>query len=196
MRRLILAWVGMSALVIAMAGPAAAKGEHPHAKVTVSGAGLPGGMVTLGDDGGTFAFSSSLWERKWDVPNIGGSLEPGVDLGPAYIVRVVLDCAAAKRSRYRQTLYPDAPGGPQLYTPDGVEACGAPAPAGYDPVGPALRMLLGSHGIEFHAGRIDRVAAATSSDDGRGDRKLAIIGVPAAIALLAAGEIVRRRRRR
>jgi hypothetical protein len=199
MRRVVLIGLGSSFLFLFVfgVGPAAAKGEDSHASVTIAGTGLPGGSITLGDDGVTFAFGSGLWERKWDVPNIGGALEPGVDLGPAYVVRVVMVCEPGERSRYRQRLYPNAPDGAQLYTPEGITVCGAPAEAGYDPLGATLEGLLRAHGVEFHpadASPSERDTPAGNAD--ASGPSLAFVGVPLALALLGGGEIVRRRRRR
>lgn len=196
MRRFFV-MLGIFSLVVLGAMPASAKGEELHAKVVVVGAGLPGGIVTLGADGGSFVFGSSLWESKWDVPNMGGSLEPEAHLGPRYVVRVVLNCDHGDRSRYRQFLYPNGPEGPQLYTPVGVEACGALTEPGYDPLGATLESLLHSHGVEFHPAPTPPATTETPETDVRGsDVSVTVIGAPIALALLVGGEIVRRRRRR
>jgi hypothetical protein len=157
--------------------------------------------VTLGDDGGAFALESSPWDVKWDAPNIGGSLEPDTDLGPALVVRIVLDCGSGDRSRYRQRLYPDAPDGPQLFTPDGVEVCDEPAPAGYDALGPELQHLLRSHGISFQPMAQPKATAepTSGSPGGSGGGSVptaAAIAVPLVLMALAGGEVLRRRRRR
>jgi hypothetical protein len=198
MRRLVVLMLASGSLLVFGAAAAEAKGDI-HAKVTVSGAGLPNGIVTLDDDGVAFFEGSGVWQRKWDVPNIGGSLEADAKLGRRYVVRVVVDCGDGVRSRYRQSLYPDAPGGPQLYTPDGLEVCGAPAEPGYDPIGATLESILRSHGVEFRpTAEPTAPAPAEAAPDGGGGSviSLAVIGVPFALALLAGGEIVRRRRRR
>jgi hypothetical protein len=202
MRRLALIVIVGTLLVVTATGTAVAKGIPEHAKVTIVGAGLPGGIVTLGDDGGAFALESSPWDVKWDAPNIGGSLEPETDLGPALVVRIVLDCGSADRSRYRQRLYPDAPDGPQLFTPDGVQVCDEPAPAGYDALGPELQHLLRSHGISFHPSATQPNATAeptSASPEGSGGGSAptaAAIAVPLVLMALAGGEVLRRRRRR
>jgi hypothetical protein len=184
-------------LLLAVAGPTSAKGITDHAKVTITGAGLPEGIVTLGADGGVFVAGSGVWEAKWDAPNIGGTLEPHLDLGPALDVRAVLRCDTGGSSRYHETLYPNAPGGPQIFTPDGVEICGDAVPSGYDGVGSATQQLLHSHGIEFDPLPTPRPSTPTNEEDaGSSAPTLAAIGLPFALALLAAEEIVRRRRRR
>jgi hypothetical protein len=198
MRRLRWTLLVTSVLfVLAPAGAASAKGMIDHAKVTVSGGGLPGGIVTLGTDGGAFVAGSGVWDEKWTAPNIGGTLEPNADLGPAFDVRVVLPCDSGGRARYDQTLYPNAPEGPQLFTPESVEICGDTVPAGYDGVGYALERLLRKHGIAFHALRTPQPSPTTQGDEpGTSASALAMVGVPFALALIAGEEIVRRRRRR
>jgi hypothetical protein len=196
MRRLVQLSLVITALLIAGAGDASAKGIPEHAKVMITGAGLPGGTVTLGDDGGAFALGSQPWQEKWDAPNVGGTLEPDADLGPAYAVRVVLDCEGGARSRYRQTLYPEAPGGPQLLTPTGVDVCGDPAPAGYDALGPGLTTLLRRHGVDVRPRPTPTPTTTSPSSSGSSVPALAAVGVPFVLVALVGGEIVRRRRRR
>jgi hypothetical protein len=196
MRRLLVTLL-LAGLALGTAGPASAKGMIDHAKVTIVGAGLPGGIVTLATDGGAFLSGSGVWDDKWDAPNIGGTLEPDVDLGPALDVRIVIRCDGGGRSRYHQTLYPNAPEGPQLFTADGVRICGDAVPSGYDGVGYAVEQLLRSHGVEFDAPPTPRPSAAPGDAGGTSSRQaLAAIAVPFALALLAGEEIVRRRRRR
>ncbi len=196
MRRLLVTLL-LAAFLLGTAGSASAKGMIDHAKVTITGAGLPGGIVTLGTDGGTFLAGSGVWDDKWDAPNIGGTLEPDIDLGPALDVRVVIRCERGGRSRYDQTLYPNAPEGPQLFTAGGVEICGDAAPGGYDGVGYAVEKLLRSHGVEFDALPTPRPSAASRDSGGGSSRPaFAAIAVPFALALLGGEEIVRRRRRR
>jgi hypothetical protein len=200
MRRLRWTLLVTSVLfTLAPAGAASAKGIFDHAKVTVSGAGLPGGIVTLGTDGGAFVAGSGVWDDKWTAPNIGGTLEPNADLGPALDVRVVMRCDGGGRARYDQTLYPNAPEGPQLFTPESVEICGDAVPSGYDGVGYALERLLRKHGVTFHAIRTPQPSPTTQGDEpgtSASASALAVVGVPFALALIAGEEIVRRRRRR
>jgi hypothetical protein len=184
------------AMIVAMAaGPANAKGMTDHAKVTISGAGLPSPGVTLGSDGAAFALGSGPWAQKWDAPNIGGSLEPNAHLGRALVVHVVLTCEDHTHSSYEQTLYPDAPEGPQLYTRPGTTACGDVAPAGYDALGPATADLLRTHGVELHPPEF-APEATTRASSGRSGAMLATVGVPFVLALIVGEEVVRRRRRR
>jgi hypothetical protein len=194
MRRLVRLSLVIIALLITAADNASAKGIPEHAKVMIVGAGLPGGIVTLGEDGGAFALGSQPWEEKWDAPNIAGTLEPRAVLGPAYTVRVVLDCEGGGRSRYRQTLYPQASEGPQLFTPTGVDVCGAPAPAGYDALGPGLTTLLRSHGVDVRPRPTP--TTTTRSPAGSPIPALAAAGLPFLLVALVGGEMVRRRRRR
>jgi LPXTG-motif cell wall-anchored protein len=198
MRRLAVIVFGGTLLVVGAIGTAGAKGFPEHAKVVVIGPGLPGGIATLGEDGAAFALGSGPWDVKWDAPNIGGSLEPDADLGPAFVVRTVLDCESGDRSRYRQRLYPDAPEGPQLFTPDGAEVCGDPAPAGYDALGPAMQDLLRSHGVSFHpvAGTTSAGVASEEAGGGSTVPTAAAVGAPFAVLALAGGALLRRRRRR
>lgn len=194
MRRLLTVCLVIGVVAIGGA-PAFAKGIAEHAKVTISGAGLPGGIVTLGDDGTAFALGAEPWAEKWDAPNIGGSLEPTANLGRAFVVRVVLGCENGERGRYRQMLYPDAPGGPQVFTPAGTLVCGDRVPAGYDGLGPALTALLESHGVEAHPSATPSTAASGSSSD-RSTPALAVIGAPLVLLAVVSEEILRRRRRR
>jgi hypothetical protein len=196
MRRLLftLTWVALTLGVLA--APGRAKGITDHAKVTVEGAGLPGGIITLGADGGAFVAGSGVWDVKWDAPNVGGSLEPNLPLGPAFDVRVVLRCDGGGRSRYDQTLYPNAPGGPQLFTPAGVEVCGDAVPSGYDGIGETIEQLLGDHGIAFRPLPTEAATAGPEDGPSTSTPALAAIAVPFALALVAGEEIVRRRRRR
>ena len=183
------------AMILAIAAaPALAKGMTDHAKVTISGASVPNGVVTLGDDAAAFVVGSGPWGQKWDAPNIGGSLEPNADLGPALTVHVSLRCDDHTRSSYDQTLYPDAPEGPQLFTPTGTTACGEDAPAGYDALGPATTDLLRRHGIDPHPPALAPEAATRASS--RSGAMLAIVGVPFVLALVVGEEVLRRRRRR
>jgi hypothetical protein len=197
MRRLALIAIATPLLVATAGGTALAKGITDHAKVTIVGPGLPGGIVTLSDDGAAFVLGSTPWEPKWDAPNIGGSLDPNADLGPAYVVRTVLDCDPGGRSRYRQTLYPNAPEGPQLFTPDGVDVCGDAVPPGYDALGPQVEDVLRSHGLPFHPRATVAPTSGVPEDPGGSSVPTAVaIAVPFVLMALGGGEIVRRRRRR
>jgi hypothetical protein len=197
MRRRALIAVATPLLLATAVGTAVAKGITDHAKVTIVGPGLPGGIVTLGNDGAAFVLGSTPWEPKWDAPNIGGSLEPHADLGPAYVVRIVLDCDADGRSRYRQRLYPNAPEGPQLFTPDGVHVCGDPVPPGYDALGPEMEDLLHSHGVSFHPPAAVAPTSGVREDPGGSSVPTAVaIAVPFVLMALGGGEILRRRLRR
>jgi hypothetical protein len=196
MRRLLFTLTCVVLTLMTLAAPGWAKGITDHAKVTVEGAGLPGGIVTLGTDGGAFVAGSGLWDDKWDAPNVGGSLEPDLPLGPAFDVRVVLRCDGGGRSRYDQTLYPNAPGGPQLFTPAGVEVCGDAVPSGYDGIGEPIEQLLHDHGIAFRPLATEAATTRPKDEPGTSTPALAVIAVPFALALVAGEEIVRRRRRR
>jgi hypothetical protein len=187
-----------AALVGLFASGASAKGFEQNAKVTISGAGLPGGIVTLEGDGGRFVLGSSVHDLKWDPPNIGGSLRPGVDLGPAFRVRVVLRCVEGGHARYDQTLYPNAPQGPQLFTGDGVVVCGDAVPGGYVPLGPETERLLRSHGVDVRPLEAPAPVTDTASSRSGGGTSfpaLAVIGLPFVLAALVVGEVLRRRRR-
>jgi hypothetical protein len=199
MRRLLLIALLVPTVTLIASSPARAKGlDSAHAKVTITGPGLPGGIVTLGDDGAAFVFGSGVWEDKWDAPNIAGSLRPDIDLGPAYDVHVVLDCRPDGRSRYHQTLYPNAPEGPQLYTPDGVEACGTPGQEGFDPVGQSIEVLLRAHGVAFHPGQLETEVSPTAARTETSTSASAGPLVAGAVVLVlgAAAWVVGARRRR
>lgn len=193
MRRLTLVLAATAILVPALAGAAAAKGEM-HVKVTIGGPGLPGGIVTLGGDGTEFLATSGLWQAKWDGPNIGGTIEPDAELGPAYDVRVVFGCGGGPPTRFTETLYPHAPGGPQLLTPAGLTACGSEIRDGFYSVGPVAAQILRRHGVDLTP--LDTTVVdnkPTAARDG-GVPMLAAVGV-FALAALVGVELIRRRRR-
>ena len=55
----------------------------------------------------------------------GNPSRPHADLGPAYTAVVSIGCERGKRSVFRETLYPSAPLGLQVFTPEGAVCASA-----------------------------------------------------------------------
>jgi hypothetical protein len=115
MRRLLLV-AGIQAALIAsvLAGPASAKGWE-HSRLTLRTDGLSGEIVRRGENAWTFIDEMGVRDAKWDAPNVGGTLDPKLAIGDAYLVRVILECQPAELSTFAMSLYPRADGGPQLF---------------------------------------------------------------------------------
>jgi hypothetical protein len=126
----LLALIAGLALVLAMTGPAAAKGII--AEANISGPGLGGGSGSLGGGGGMRLeqpAADGMWEsgvlddRKEDSVSALGLSR--TDLGPRYLVTYRFEFGPGTRDQViRQELYPYAKGGPVTYTPSGQEQTG------------------------------------------------------------------------
>ncbi len=203
MRRILLAALVGIAAVPVLTGPAQAKGENIHARVVIEGPGLAAPLVLAGEDAGLYVARSGAEQAKWDAPNIGGTLEPGADLGPAFTAVVRIRCGRTALTPYRQTLYPQAPQGLQVYTPLGAVSCfGQPSP-GYWPAATELLDLLAHRGLPVHAtegagsrsGQVG-VAGADAGSGGSGGSGLAAVALVVVVGLLAIGVALDRSRRR
>ncbi|MFN2544154.1 MAG: hypothetical protein ABR600_06230 [Actinomycetota bacterium] len=111
-RKVFVAVVSIGA-VLALAGPASAKGIT---SATFSGPGLPPSGLVL--DGMSEAAAAPLWETgiaqdKMATLKMLGATD--ADLGPGYRAEYRFDFAP--RDSVHQTLYPYAQGGPLSYTP-------------------------------------------------------------------------------
>jgi hypothetical protein len=127
-------WVGtiLSTMVlvsIVLAPSASAKGERGTVTITVPGSA----DVTMRKmDAADFLYSTGLWENKWEQPNVDGDMQTAAALGVGYatVVRLGPECPG---DRVHQTTYPYVEGGPQVFTPEGEDFCGAEVPSGYYP---------------------------------------------------------------
>jgi hypothetical protein len=207
MRRILVSMALAFAVVPAMASMASAKGwELEHSSVTIRGPGLADPIRLRGEAAATFMFRSGGGQLKWDVPNIGGTLSPNVDLGPSYTAVVHLRCGGGVDSLYRQTLYPRAPQGLQVFTPPGAKGCfPRELSTGYWPAARELLALLVKRGLPMGATAEDisspnaSPAAAVAEDprDGGPSGTGRLVGSLLAVGLLGGGSalMVRRRRR-
>ncbi len=135
------------AVVLAPAQLASAKGA---VSVTIRGPGLGTPIHLSGDEAESWMDDTGSYELKWNVPNVDGRLRRNVDLGVGYPVRVRMDynCAPGHHGTFEETLYPYAPGGPQIFVAKGTKVCTFdPMPAGYFPTAHALLPRLQADGL-------------------------------------------------
>ena len=188
-------------VVTCLSAPSAmAKGENAH--VVIAGPGLPGGTIELeGDDALRWFQESGVGQFTFSGPNINGTIRPNADLGPAYLVSLTLgapECPAVMT----QTLYPYAPGGPQIFTPaSSGDTCFEQREGGWWS-GP-ISMLgwlhrLGVPADPARAGAdVQPSAAAIAASGEAGDPPLGLIaGFGLVGVALAAGALTRRRQLR
>lgn len=140
----LLATAAVLTLPFAIASPAQAKGER--GRVMISGPALGSAITLRHGDAFTYIEGSGWYQAKWDAPNINGRLQPAADLGPAYDAIFTLgpECPG---ERVAQTLFPYAPGGPQIFTGAGQALCGMEPPAGYWPAPVGLLRMLVERGL-------------------------------------------------
>jgi hypothetical protein len=207
MRRIMLVTAIACAAVGVLAWPGMAKGFEEHAHVVIRGPGLGDPIRLSGEDAFVFVTRSGAGQPKWDVPNIGGTLTPDAELGTAYRAVVRLPCGGGKTAAYRQTLFPEAPGGLQVLTPPGAKQCyGGVAMPGYWPAADELLVLLVNRGLPDASAnqaptneRASPAGAAAGEGSGGGSfgAGLAItVALVAAIALLGSVAMIASRRRR
>jgi hypothetical protein len=191
MRTRLFVIVAIGAVMGSIALPAEAKG-FDHSRVTITGPGLSAPLRLRGDDAVAYLLGSGLGESKWQVPNIGSTLEPHAKLGLAYEAVVHVDCGT--RMEFRQTLYPYAPGGLQILTAAGASGCfGESVKPGYWPASDELlQALLGKGlpatppgGVQSASSR-DRATVAASESSGPSGAAAALI----AVAFLGFGGLV------
>jgi hypothetical protein len=205
MRRILTVTTIALAATCLLPWPAQSKGLEEHAKVAIRGPGLAEPIRLNGEDAFLFVERSGAFQAKWDVPNLGGDLTPNAELGTAYRAAVRMRCWNGNVVRYTQTLYPEAPGGLQVFTPAGAGRCFGLVP-GYWPASGELLSLLLTNGLPANTGEHGTsgepsAAQAVPSDGGSGGSfgaGLAItLALAAALALLgiAVGLASRRRRR-
>jgi hypothetical protein len=193
MRTRLLFIVAIGAIMGAVATPAQAK-AFEHSRVTITGPGLSAPLRLHGNDAVAYLSGVGLSEPKWQVPNIGGTLDLHADLGSPYAAVVDIDCAAGRRAAFRQTLYPYAPGGLQILTPDGATWCsGQDVKAGYWPASDELLQALFAKGLPATppggvqaTSSWDRATIAASGSSGPSGLTAALI----AVACLGFGGLV------
>jgi hypothetical protein len=184
---------------IAIAPSASAKGERGTVRITVPGSA---DVTIRKDDAAEFAYVTGLWEDKWDRPNVDGELQAVAALGAGYAMRVRFgpECPG---DAVQQTIYPYAPGGPQVFTPDGAALCDGDVPSGYYPARTEAFDMLVAAGLPATASpaldeTAETPAAATASGSGSGGSSapwwIALAGL--AIALGGYLVVVRARRPR
>jgi hypothetical protein len=204
MRRILLVATIAAAAVSALPWPAQSKGEE-HARVAIRGPGLAEPIRLKGDDAFVFVQRSGAFQAKWDVPNLGGTLTPDAELGTAYRAAVRMRCWNDKVVRYTQTLYPEAPGGLQVFTPPGAAQCFGRSVPGYWPASDELLSLLLTKGLPASTGEhgtggdrpTEQAVAADGGSGGSFGAGLAItIALAAALALLGITIGLASRRRR
>lgn len=141
MRRMLAVTVGTVAAIVALALPTQAKGAGGEINITKSGGGEPSLPITItGKDSFVWFEATGMGQTKF--------ARPGVRLGPAYDVIATLDCGRDP-GIIRQTLYPYAQGGVQVYTSGGQSYCGEmPLRAGWWSAPPDLLSTLESRGLE------------------------------------------------
>ncbi len=206
MRRIMFVTAVATAALSMNMWPAQAKGLEEHPRVVVRGPGLADPIRLTGEEAFVFVTRSGAGQAKWDVPNLGGNLTPDADLGTAYRAVVLLRCGNGEQATYRQTLFPEAPGGLQVLTPPGATQCyGSDAMPGYWPAADELLALLVSKGLpatSSEAGAADdsATAQAVAGESGSGGSfgaGLAItVALAVAIALLGVRTVLASRRRR
>jgi hypothetical protein len=199
MRTRLLVIVAIGAAVGSGALLAEAKGFE-HSRVTITGPGLSAPLRLHGDDAMMYLANMGLSETKWQVPNIGSTLDPQADLGSAYTAVVDVDCGSGRRARFRQTLYPYALGGLQMLTPDGATWCsGQDVKAGYWPAPDELLHALFAKGLPATppggaqaASTRDRALAASAGSGPTGPIAVVVL---LAVCLGFGGLVVHGRRR-
>ena len=182
------------AVIVALAGPAHAKGIQ---SATITGPGLdePIDLSPPDGDGGDLAALTAFWEAmpgQPQTPELADEAPTG-QLGPRYRVTWRLLTGPDDVTAIRQDLYPYANGGPLVYTPTGQPIFGQSTLGGWREAPVALRDRLRALGVPG-AG----AAPAPSAPSSRGPPWPVVMVATAALALAGVGGAVavRRARRR
>jgi hypothetical protein len=224
LRRLIVVTAlaaGMSvAAAISLATPALAKGPSQasiagpglaHA-IVVSGNGEPGEQGTLAVLGAQTGLFIALFGPDTGVPNQTSAPlrtpPPKASLGPRYTVIYTVPGVTPQPGeqfgQIRQDLYPDAVGGPLIYTPPNQNGFGQPLQvSGWLRTSPQLTRTLAQLGVPLRPGtsaapQTSRPAAHRAAAHQTGAPALAflIVGAVAIAAAALAGIALRRHDRR
>jgi hypothetical protein len=199
MRTRLLVIAAIGAVMGSVVLPAQAKGFE-HSRVTITGPGLGASIHLRSDDAVAYLGGVGVSVAKWQVPNIGTTLDPHADLGSPYVAVVDVACGAGRRAEFRQTLYPYAPGGLQILTAQGATWCsGQDVKAGYWPASDELLQALFAKGlpaappgdVQAVSSR-DRATIAASGGLGPSGPTVALIALA---AFLGFGGLVMIRRR-
>jgi hypothetical protein len=176
------------ALVVALAGPAQAKGIQ---SATISGPGLdePIEFSPPDGDGGDLAALTAVWEAMPGQPQTPVFMEeaPTGQLGPRYRITWRLLTGPDEVTAIRQDVYPYAYGGPLVHTPAGQQIFGQSTPGGWRDAPVALSDRLRALGVPE--------AGAVSASSAGGTQWPAVFMVAAgALALAGVGGAVAVRR--
>jgi hypothetical protein len=179
------------ALVVALAGPAQAKGIQ---SATITGPGLdePIDFSPPHGDGGDLAALTEVWDAMPGQPQTPALMDeaPTGQLGPQYRITWRFLAGPDEVTAIRQDLYPYADGGPLVHTPAGQPIFDQSTPGGWREASVALRDRLRALGVP-EAGDIPAPSAG-------GSRWPAMFTVAAAVVALVgvAGTVAVRRARR
>jgi hypothetical protein len=181
------------ALVLALAGPAQAKGIQ---SATITGPGLDELLVAPGDG---LASLTAFWEVMPGQPQPPTLTDqaPTKQLGPRYRLTWRLTTHADRTTAIHQDLYPHAEGGPLVHTAAGQPIFNAGTVGGWYQAPVALRDRLNALGVPPAASDpVEAVDAVPSSNDSPWRAVIVLVAGAAALAGLGAAVAVRRARRR
>jgi hypothetical protein len=193
MRRVLVVLAAGVAVVLGLAGPAAAKGPVPN-EVTIEGAGMDGSVTSppgAFSDGSAWRWlpeETGLFEAMFSGTIPLPSAEPSTtDLGPAVELTWQLDSPVGGEQVLRQVVHPDAAGGPVVYTPpDQPVFEDQTTPGGWVRVPTAIRSSLARKGVTWTE-PVPVASAGPRAVDGGGARwpAFAIIAALGAAMLVA-----------
>jgi hypothetical protein len=168
------------ALVVALAGPAQAKGIQ---SATITGPGLdePIDYSPPDGNGGDLAALTAVWEVMPGQPQTPALRDraPTGQLGPRYRITWRLMTGPDDVTAIRQDLYPYADGGPLVHTPAGQPIFGESTPGGWRGAPVGLRDRLRALGVP-EAGDVPAPSAG-------GSQWPAVIVAATAVVALAGG---------
>jgi hypothetical protein len=179
------------ALVVALGGPAQAKGIQ---SATITGPGLdePIDFSPPDGDGGDLAALTAVWETMPGQPQPPAFMDeaPSGQLGPQYRITWRFLTGPDDVTAIRQDLYPYADGGPLVHTPAGQPIFDQSTAGGWREAPVALRDRLRALGVP-EAGDVPAPSAG-------GAQWPAVFTVATAVVALAgvAGAVAVRRARR
>jgi hypothetical protein len=180
------------ALVVALAGPAQAKGIQ---SATITGPGLdePIDFSPPDGDGGDLAALTAVWEAMPGQPRTSALMDeaPTRQLGPQYRITWRFLIGPDDVTTIRQDLYPYADGGPLVHTPAGQPIFDQSTSGGWREAPVALRDRLRALGVP-EAGDVPE----PSADGTRWPAVFTLATAVVALAGVAGAVAVRRARRR
>jgi hypothetical protein len=179
------------ALVVALAGPAQAKGIQ---SATITGPGIddPIDFSPPDGDGGDLAALTGVWEAMPGQPQAPALMDqaPTAQLGPRFRITWRLVTGPDDVTAIRQDLYPYADGGPLVHTPVGQPIFAESTSGGWREAPVALRDRLRAIGVP-EAGDVTAPSAG-------GAQRPAVFTVATGVVALAGvgGAVAVRRARR